>query len=217
MHSSVSTSARFLPLLVAHVQCTDACNTAAEVFLLYVFTHEAHRRTGGVKIQSRNGDIFIKNRILINYSACVKGAWLTDVLNPRLLACFWADLRVEPEVDEPQHVTHVSFFLLSLFFLFFLRQLHVCLFTQGMCSCSESWSWLIGAFRLAEREKHRNIKYEIEMALACFPFEPKLRSAAATFKRQTQILTYKSFKKSDMICYDTETRYTNSQTSVFAD
>lgn len=119
MHSSVSTSARFLPLLVAHVQCTDACNTAAEVFLLYVFTHEAHRRTGGVKIQSKNGDIFIKNRILINYSACVKGAWLTDVLNPRLLACFWADLHVEPEVDEPQHVTHVSFFLLSLFFLFF--------------------------------------------------------------------------------------------------
>lgn len=35
MHSSVSTSAHFLPLLVAHVQCTDACNTAAEVFLLY--------------------------------------------------------------------------------------------------------------------------------------------------------------------------------------
>lgn len=55
------------------------------------------------------------------------------------------------------------------------------------------------------------------MVSACFPFEPKLRSAAATFKRQTQILTYKSFKKSDMICYDTETRYTNSQTSVFTD
>lgn len=111
MHSSVSTSARFLPLLVEH-----CCRGVPAVF-----THEAHRRNGGVKIQSKNGDIFIKNRILINYSACVKGAWLTDVLNPRLLACFWADLRVEPEVDEPQHVTHVSFFLLSLFFLFFFK------------------------------------------------------------------------------------------------
>lgn len=91
---------------------TSARETAAEVVLL-------RSRTARLPIHSKNGDICMKNRLPLNYSARVEEA--------RLLTCSRADLRV----------TNILFSFKSIFF-FFLRQLFMCLFTQGMCCCSES-------------------------------------------------------------------------------
>lgn len=75
---------------------TSARQTAAEGVLL-------RPRTGLVsQFTAKNGDICMKNRLPLNYSARVEGA--------RLLACFWADVRV----------TNILFSFKSGFFCFFL-------------------------------------------------------------------------------------------------
>lgn len=132
-----------------------------------VFTHEARLRTSGVKIQSKNGDICMKNRILISCSARVKGAWLTLAVG-----VFWADLHVVTEVYEPQNVTHISFFLLSLFF--FKATVCVLVYAGKVLLL---WKLTVINWSFQVRRMRKTQKY-VEMTSACFPSEPKLRSAA---------------------------------------
>lgn len=153
----------------------------------------------------------MKTRILISSSARVKGAWLADSLT----GCWrvWGQI----SVSWWRRRNHTSFIFKSFFFF----KATVCVLVYAG-NVMLPWKSTVTDWSCQAGRKGKTRKFEIyRNGVSLFPIWAKTEISSLKkrlrHKRQTQNLTSESFKKSDMTCYDTETRYTNSQTSVFTD